>query len=131
MKAILLVLIFTLSSSVFANTPDNLTDEAGERCIDKAARIAKQYFDVAETQEKIGFVISKDDTVTALNFKNTTPGSYNQDFVSDLKVKIDRTGNKYRPKKDQKIRIKFGGDFDCDNLKVKNVQTLGGVERID
>lgn len=128
MKTLLLVLALTMTTSAFAN--NNLTDESGEKCVDKASRISKQYFDVADTKEKIGFVVLKDDTVTALNFKSTTPGSYDQTFVSVVKVKIDREGNEYRPK-DQKVKVVFSGDYDCDNLKVKEVIRLGGVERND
>ncbi|MGZ3787260.1 MAG: hypothetical protein ACXVLQ_01985 [Bacteriovorax sp.] len=130
MKASLLVLIFTLSTSAFAERV--LVDQSGEVCQDKAARVAKQYFEVADTSKKIDFVVSKEDKITALSFKNTTPGSYDQEFVSVLKVKIDRSsGNLYLPEKDQKIKIKFTGDYDCDNLKVKDLKGLGGVERVD
>lgn len=128
MKTLLLLLTFIISASAFAS--NNLTDESGERCVDKASRISKQYFDVADTKEKIGFVVLKDDTVSALSFKNTTPGTYDQTFVSVVKVKIDRSENDYRPK-DQRVKVVFSGDYDCDNLKVKEVIRLGGVERND
>ena len=128
MKTLLLVLTFAMTTSAFAG---NLTDESGEGCVEKASRISKQYFDVADTKEKIGFVILKDDSVSAMSFKNTTPGTYDQVFVSVVKVKIDRTGNDYRPKKDQRVKVVFSGDYDCDNLKVVEVSGLGGVERND
>lgn len=128
MKTLLLILSLSITTSVFAN---GTTDENGEACVDKASRIAKQYFEVADTKEQVGFVIFKDDTVTALNLKNTTPGSYDQTFISDVSIKFDRSSNAYRPKKDKKVRIEFSGDFDCDNLKVKEVSRRGGVERND
>lgn len=128
MKTILMLVTFLVTTSVFANS-NNLTDESGEGCVEKASRISKQYFDVADTKEH-GFTVLKDDTVSALSFKNTTPGSYDQTFVSIVKIKVDRTGNAYRPK-DQKVKVVFSGDFDCDNLKVKEVSRLGGVERND
>lgn len=128
MKTILMLVTFLVTTSVFANS-SNLTDESGEGCVEKASRISKQYFDVADTKEQ-GFTVLKDDSVSALSFKNTTPGSYDQTFVSIVKIKIDRTGNAYRPK-DQKVKVVFSGDFDCDNLKVKEVSRLGGVERND
>lgn len=127
MKTILMLVTFLVTTSAFAN---NLTDESGEGCVEKASRISKQYFDVADTKEQVGFTVLKDDTVSAVSFKNTTPGSYDQTFVSVVKIKIDRTGNAYRPK-DQKVKVVFSGDFDCDNLKVKEVSSLGGVERND
>ncbi|MDD4974838.1 MAG: hypothetical protein PHY93_10840 [Bacteriovorax sp.] len=68
------LLILSLTTPAFANSTRVLADEAGERCQDKATRIAKQYFKVAYTSEKIGIVVSKEDTITVLNFKNTTPG---------------------------------------------------------
>lgn len=129
MKTLLLVLTFAMTTSAFAS--NKLTDESGERCVDKASRISKQYFDVADTKEEIGFVILKDDAVEASSFKSITPGSYDQTFVAVVKVKIDRSENNYRPKKDQKVKVVFSGDFDCDNLKVKEVSGLGGVERND
>lgn len=129
MKSLLFVLTLTLATTAFANNA--LTDESGESCVEKASRISKQYFDVADTKDEVGFVILKDDTVTALNFKNTTPGTYDQTFVSVVKVKIDRATNSYRPKNDQKVKVVFSGDYDCDNLKVKEVSRLGGVERND
>lgn len=128
MKTILMLATFLVTTSVFANT-NNLTDESGEGCVEKASRISKQYFDVADTKEQ-GFTVLKDDTVSALSFKNTTPGSYDQTFVSIVKIKVDRSGNAYRSK-DQKVKVVFSGDFDCDNLKVKEVSRLGGVERND
>ncbi|MEA9358400.1 hypothetical protein SHI21_19345 [Bacteriovorax sp. PP10] len=129
MKTILMLVTFLVTTSVFANS-NNLTDESGEGCVEKASRISKQYFDVADTKEQVGFTVLKDDTVSAVSFKNTTPGSYDQTFISVVKIKIDRDGNAYRPK-DQKVKVVFSGDFDCDNLKVKEVSRLGGVERND
>lgn len=129
MKALLLLLTFSFSATAFAN--NNLTDESGEGCVEKASRITKQYLDVADTKEQIGFVVLKDDTVTASSFKNTTPGTYDQVFEAVVNVKIDRVRNSYRPKKDQKVKVVFSGDYDCDNLKVKEVMGLGGVERND
>ncbi len=126
MNALLLVLTFIVSTPIFANT--DLTDEFGEGCLQKASRISKQYFDVTDTREKIGFIVLKDDVVVATDFKSMTPGSYDQVFVSNLVIKIDRSANAYRPDKDQRVRVVFSGDFDCDNLRIKKISKLGSVE---
>lgn len=127
MKNLALITTLLFSTSVFANT--DLKDEAGEVCIEKASRISRQYLDVTDTSEKLGFIVLKNDVVVATSFKNTTPGSYDQIFVSEVVIKIDRSSNAYRPDKDQKVRVVFSGDFDCDNLRIKKVSKLGNIEK--
>jgi len=125
----LIALTSFITTLALANT--DLTDEAGELCLQKASRISKQYFDVTDTREKIGILVLKEDVVVATSFKSTTPGSYDQNFVSEVVIKIDRSSNAYRPDKDLRVRVVFSGDYDCDNLRIKKISMLGSIEKKD
>lgn len=111
MKLLLLALTFSMAGTALAN--GQLTDEAGERCIDKASRVSKQYLVVSDVFEKLGLSVSEEDKVVATSFKNTTPGSYDQIYVSNVSINND-----------QKIRVTFSGEFNCDSLKVKSIVRL-------
>lgn len=130
MKALLMGFLLLTATASFAGDYVS-TDESGEKCTDKVARITKEYFQIVDTSESVKFYVSKDDQMTALTFKSTSPGSYDQTYESVVKIALDRSANNYRPKKDQKIKLKLTGDYDCDNLKIKSVESLGGVERND
>ncbi|QDK38066.1 hypothetical protein [Bdellovibrio sp. NC01] len=120
----------SLGLLIAAQSASAETDSKGVQCETKVARIARAYFAIVDTSSKVDFVISSKDQINVQNFKNTTPGSYNQEYLADVQIKFDRS-NKWAPEQDQKVRLKLTGDYDCDNLKVKNIKAMGGVERVD
>ncbi|AHZ85387.1 hypothetical protein [Bdellovibrio bacteriovorus] len=107
-----------------------LTDTKGVPCEARVAQITKAYFNVVDTSNRFDFVVSKKDKIEVTSYDVMTPGSYNQEYIADLVIKFDRS-NYRSPEKDQKIRLKLTGEFDCDYLKVRSIKSLGGVERVD
>lgn len=107
-----------------------LTDTKGVQCETRVAQITKAYFNVVDTSGRFDFVLSKKDKIEVTSYDVMTPGSYNQEYIAELVIKFDRT-NSRSPEKDQKLRLKLTGEFDCDYLRVRNIKSLGGVERVD
>ena len=129
MKSLLNILL-TLSFIAVAQTAAAATDSNGIQCEAKVARIARAYFAIVDTSSKINYAITNKDKINVQNFKNTTPGSYDQEYLADVQIQFDRS-NKWAPEQDQKIRLKLSGDYDCDNLKVKNIKAMGGGEGVN
>lgn len=126
MKKLMLAMGFLLSAqNVWA-----LQDTKGVKCETRVAQITKAYFSVVDTSNRFDFVLSRKDKIEVTSYDVLTPGSYNQEYVAELVVKFDRS-NAYAPEKDQRLRLKLTGEFDCDYLRVRSIKSLGGVERVD
>ncbi|XGC80103.1 hypothetical protein ACES2L_12275 [Bdellovibrio bacteriovorus] len=110
---------FALSLLFFSSSSFALTDSNGVACETKVSQLVKAYFQVVDTP--FDFFVSAEDEVQVLSFQNTTPGSYGQEYIATVNFKFNR---EWKPKADQKLRLKLTGEFDCDYLRVKSIKTL-------
>lgn len=125
MKKMMIAGLILVSQNVWA-----LKDTKGVPCETRVAQITRAYFNVVDTSNRFDFMINKKDKIEVTSFDVMTPGSYDQEYIAELLIKFDRS-NFRSPEKDQKLRLKLTGEFDCDYLRVRSIKSLGKVDRAD
>lgn len=80
-------------------------------------------FDLVERYTEIVALVPRLETIRFLSFKNTTPGSYNQEYSAQLElvssVGVDSGTNVTR------LDVTFASPFICENLQIASVTNLG------
>ena len=107
-----------LSQPLFAKTPFTVAPLQGEleQCAKEAGRLFQEYLEIVDIRRGM-------DSFQVEDFKNTTPGTYNQEYES--RVTLYSTREEEIGEDKYKTLITFTGDFECSNLRILKVDLLG------
>lgn len=97
-----------------------------EQCEAVVLDLVKKYVDIVDLDDVLETWINGGDAYKLLAFENTTPGTYNQEYLAKIEVKT--VPNRYRTSETLRLTLKMTGEADCDRLRVVGVTSHEQIE---